>query len=114
MAWKIADRAGKVLIDHNMNRRGANISSAYSLRPEPRAPVSTPLAWDEVFDGGFEPQDFRMDNVWERFARVGDLFEGVRTEAMDLSNALEALDVHVEDAGPLPRTVSPKAKARTS
>ena len=81
MAWKIADRTGKIFIDHNMNRSGANISAAYSVRPEPRAPVSTPLTWDEVFEGGFEPSDFRIDNVWERFERVGDLFDGVRTEA---------------------------------
>ena len=59
-----------------MNRSGANIAAAYSVRPEPRAPVSTPLTWDEVFEGGFEPQDFRIDNVWERFERVGDLFDG--------------------------------------
>ena len=30
MAWKIADRTGKVFIDHNMNRQGANIAAAYS------------------------------------------------------------------------------------
>ena len=56
MAWRVADRSGKIFIDHNMNRRGANIAAAYSLRPEPRAPVSTPLTWDEVEAGGFEPQ----------------------------------------------------------
>ena len=117
MAWRVADRAGKVFIDHNMNRSGANIASAYSLRPEPRAPVSTPLTWDEVFEGGFEPQDFRIDNVWGRFARVGDLFAGVRTEAMDLSNAIDALGVTVEpdQGGPLPRTAKAAvAAARTS
>ncbi len=133
MAWKIADRAGKVFIDHNMNRRGANISSAYSLRPEPRAPVSTPLTWDEVFDGGFEPTDFRIDNVLERFDRVGDLFEGVRVGPfMDLTNALEALDVKVENADDppaprdppspsdspvstrMPRTAAPSTRLRTS
>jgi bifunctional non-homologous end joining protein LigD len=119
MAWRVADRAGKVFIDHNMNRQGANIAAAYSVRPEPRAPVSTPLTWDEVFEGGFEPQDFRIDNVWERFARVGDLFEGVRTEAMDLANAFEALDVRVEDdepkvRAPLPRTAAKAVATKTS
>ena len=74
MAWRVADRSGKIFIDHNMNRQGANIAAAYSLRPEPRAPVSTPLTWDEVRAGGFEPQDFRIDNVWERFAKVRDLW----------------------------------------
>ena len=66
--------------------------------------------------GGFEPQDFRIDNVWGRFADLGDLFEGMRTEEMDLANALDALGVKVEDeedprAAPLPRTPS-KATAR--
>ena len=90
MAWKIANRAGKVFIDHNMNRQGANIAAAYSLRPEPRAPVSTPLTWDEVSEGGFEPQDFRIDNVWDRFAERGDLFAGVRTEATDLTERVRS------------------------
>src|SRR4051812_33657010 len=91
MAWQIKDRSGKVFIDHNMNRAGANISAAYSVRPEPGAPVSTPLTWDEVARGGFVPRDFRVDNVWERFARVGDLFEGVRTAPQDLDAAVSAL-----------------------
>ncbi len=120
MAWKIADRTGKIFIDHNMNRSGANISAAYSVRPELRAPVSTPLTWDEVFEGGFEPQDFRIDNVWDRFERLGDLFDGVRTEAMDLTHALEALGVVDEDEpepamdAPLPRTAAPSTRAKTS
>ncbi len=107
MAWKIADRTGKIFIDHNMNRSGANIAAAYSMRPEPRAPVSTPLTWDEVAAGGFEPQDFRIDNVWDRFARVGDLFAGMLTEAADLTNAFEALGM---DAA----AEAPKTTTRTS
>jgi bifunctional non-homologous end joining protein LigD len=90
MAWKIERRTGKVFIDHNMNRSGANIAAAYSMRPEPGAMVSTPLTWEEVEDG-VTPSDFRIDTVWERFARVGDLFEPVRTAPQDLTAALEAL-----------------------
>jgi bifunctional non-homologous end joining protein LigD len=115
MAWRVADRSGKVFIDHNMNRSGANIAAAYSLRPEPHAPVSTPLTWDEVETGGFEPHDFRIDNVWERFARVGDLFDGVRTGAANLAPALEALGVDAEDDDPpLPRTASRAVVRKTS
>jgi DNA ligase D-like protein (predicted ligase)/DNA ligase D-like protein (predicted polymerase)/DNA ligase D-like protein (predicted 3'-phosphoesterase) len=90
MAWQISKRTGKVFIDHNMNRSGANISAVYSLRPELGATVSTPLTWDEV-EAGVTPRDFRIDNVLERFAAVGDLFEGVRTEPQDLTQALEAV-----------------------
>jgi bifunctional non-homologous end joining protein LigD len=119
MAWRVADRAGKVFIDHNMNRQGANISAAYSLRPEPGATVSTPLTWDEVDAGGFVPGDFTIANVWGRFARAGDLFEGVRTgPGTDLGAALDALGVTVEKdeptAGPFPRTAAKAVEAKTS
>ena len=90
MAWQIDRRAGKVFIDHNMNRSGANISAAYSLRPEPMATVSTPVTWDEI-DAGITPQDFRIENVWERFEKLGDLFEPVRSQPQDLATALEAV-----------------------
>ncbi len=90
MLWEIKKRSGKVFIDHNMNRLGANIAAVYSMRPEPMATVSTPITWDEVH-AGVTPQDFTIETVWQRFAEVGDLFEPVRTEPQDLTAALEAL-----------------------
>ena len=76
------------------------------------------------FEGGFEPSYFRIDNVWERLDRVGDLFEGVRTEAADLTSALEALGVDPERVdgaaarpavdAPLPRTAAKAVAARTA
>lgn len=119
MAWRVADRTGKIFIDHNMNRSGANIASAYSLRPEPGAPVSTPLTWDEVEAGGFEPRDFRIENVWARFVEAGDLFAEVRGEGADLAAALDALGIDVEEEErahplPIPRTASPKVREKTS
>ncbi|MFL6251032.1 MAG: non-homologous end-joining DNA ligase [Actinomycetes bacterium] len=89
MAWPVADRAGKIFIDHQMNRAGANIASVYSLRPLPGAPVSTPLDWDEL-DDDIEPNDFRIDNVWDRFAE-GDRFRSVLDDKQPLTQAMEAL-----------------------
>jgi bifunctional non-homologous end joining protein LigD len=103
MAWKIERRTGKVFIDHNMNRSGANISAVYSMRPEPGATLSTPLTWDEV-EAGLTPQDFRIDTVWERFADLGDLFEPVRTSPQDLGRALEALGMPSDRGAPVRRS----------
>jgi bifunctional non-homologous end joining protein LigD len=89
MAWPVAERAGKIFIDHQMNRPGANIASVYSLRPLPGAPVSTPLDWEEL-DEDLEPGDFRIDNVWERFAE-GDRFAPVQTDRQSLAGAMGAL-----------------------
>jgi bifunctional non-homologous end joining protein LigD len=62
-----------VLVDYNQNAWGKTLASVYSVRPTPRATVSTPVTWDEV-GAGIEIEDFRLDNVRERFARVGDLW----------------------------------------
>jgi len=118
MAWQVSKRAGKVFIDHNMNRAGANIAAVYSLRPEPGGTVSTPVTWKEV-EKGITPQDFTIETVWKRFARVGDLFEGVRTKPQDLRPALEAVGLSPEKAAADPppatrRTTRKPARSRTS
>jgi bifunctional non-homologous end joining protein LigD len=95
MLWEVKKRSGKVFIDHNMNRLGANIAAVYSMRPEPMATVSTPVTWEEV-ESGIVPQDFTIRSVWDRFARVGDLFEPVRTRPQDIRPALEALGLDPE------------------
>ena len=74
-AYKVAKRPeGRVLIDYNQNAWGRTLASVYSVRPHPRACVSTPLTWEEV-DKGVEIEDFRLDNVRTRFAKLGDLWK---------------------------------------
>ena len=64
---------GRVLVDYNQNALGRTLASLYSPRPKPRAPVSTPVTWDEVHHG-MAMTDFRVDNVPARIARTGDLW----------------------------------------
>jgi len=66
--------SGRVLVDYNQNRWGSTLASIYSVRPTPLATVSTPLEWDEVARG-VQIEDFRLDNVRERIAKVGDLWK---------------------------------------
>ncbi len=101
MEWEIERRAGKVFVDHGMNRAGANIAAVYSLRPEPGAPVSTPLTWDEVEAGEIRPRDFTIATIWERLEHVGDLFRGVLDRPQPLGPALEALGIPRTPPGPV-------------
>lgn len=72
--YRIAKRPrGRVLVDYNQNAWGKTLASVYSVRARPAATVSTPVTWAEV-EAGVELDDFRLDNVRERFARVGDLW----------------------------------------
>jgi bifunctional non-homologous end joining protein LigD len=79
-----------VLIDSNQNGEGKTIASAYSVRPRPGAPVSTPLRWDEVNED-LDPSAFTMSVVLERVREHGDLFEGVLTKKQRIDKALNAL-----------------------
>jgi bifunctional non-homologous end joining protein LigD len=87
--WAKSKRRG-VLIDSNQNGMGKTIASAYSVRPHPGAPVSAPVAWDEV-DDRLEPAAFTMDVVLDRVARRGDLHAGMLSTRQSLSKALARL-----------------------
>jgi bifunctional non-homologous end joining protein LigD len=74
-AYKVAKRPkGRVLVDYNQNRWGSTLASIYSVRPRPMATVSTPLTWEEVAKGA-TTEEFRLDNVSERVAALGDLWK---------------------------------------
>ena len=87
--WSKARRRG-VLIDANQNGEGKTIASAYSVRPHPGAPVSTPLAWDEVTPE-LDPRAFTTSFVLARVREFGDLHAGLTTTRQSLAKALRSL-----------------------
>jgi bifunctional non-homologous end joining protein LigD len=73
--YRIAHRPrGRVLVDYNQNAWGRTLASVYSVRPSPRAAVSTPVTWREIEDG-IAIHDFRIDNVPDRVRTLGDLWK---------------------------------------
>jgi bifunctional non-homologous end joining protein LigD len=80
----------RVYFDYLQNAKSKTIAAPYVLRAYPGAPVATPLEWDEV-KRGLHPSQFNITNAVERFARLGDLFEGVLTRPQQLERALEQL-----------------------
>jgi bifunctional non-homologous end joining protein LigD len=87
--WSKSRRRG-VLIDANQNGEGKTIASAYSVRPKPGAPVSTPLGWDEVNEQ-LNPSIYTMEVVLERVRTHGDLHAAMPKTRQSLSRALKAL-----------------------
>jgi len=87
--WLKEKRHG-VLVDHRQNGWGKTIASAYSVRPKPGAPVSTPLRWEEL-DGRLDYRRLGMAAARERLAREGDLFAPVLETRQALGPALREL-----------------------
>ncbi|MDX6499211.1 MAG: bifunctional non-ous end joining protein LigD [Blastocatellia bacterium] len=72
--YRIAKRPkGRVLVDYNQNAWGRTLASVYSIRPTPKAMVSTPVTWKEI-EHGIDVEDFRIDNVRKRIQKLGDLW----------------------------------------
>lgn len=80
---------GTVYVDYLQNILGKTLATAYSARASEYAGVSTPLAWKEV-DDTLDPRAFTIRTAPARFAKVGDLWEGLRTTTpADLEAVLE-------------------------
>jgi bifunctional non-homologous end joining protein LigD len=89
--WWKEERRG-VFIDYNQNAKDRTVASGYSVRPMPDARVSSPLRWEEV--PGCEPEAFTIDTIPERFAQVGDPWEGIDQAAGSLEPLLDLADQH--------------------
>ncbi|MBI2434404.1 MAG: DNA ligase D, partial [Candidatus Hydrogenedentes bacterium] len=62
-------RRGKIFIDYLRNSRGATSVAAYSTRAKPGAPVSTPIAWDEL-KPALKPDAYRLENLPKRLQQL--------------------------------------------
>ena len=87
MDWAVNKRTGKIFIDYNMNVRGKTLNVAYSPRGLPGAPVSMPLAWEELAKA--HPLDFRLTNAPERLEKTGDRWQNALRDKQSLEGALE-------------------------
>ncbi|MFD1858681.1 ATP-dependent DNA ligase [Aeromicrobium camelliae] len=86
--WWKEERGEKIFVDFNQNARDRTIASAYSLRPKPGAPVSTPLTWDELFDLD-EPRTLNLTTVPDLLAQRPDPWASIDDEAFGLETLLE-------------------------
>ena len=89
-AWWKEERGERIFVDINQNNRDRTIASAYSLRPIPGAPVSTPLAWDELA-GLTDPKELNLFTVPRRLTD-GDPWATIDDVAHDLSPLLDLWD----------------------
>jgi len=99
--WWRKDRDPALLfVDYNQNARDHTIASAYSVRGNPEATVSTPIDWAEI--DSVHPRDFTIATVPERFARLGDLHEGIDEAVFSIDTLLEWAERDERDGAEVP------------
>jgi bifunctional non-homologous end joining protein LigD len=89
LEWSVEKRTGKIFLDCNMNVRGKTLNSAYSPRGLPGAPVSMPLAWEELEKA--QPLDFTLFNAAQRLQESGDRWRDalIRKQSIERTLARE-------------------------
>ena len=87
--WWKEERQG-VFVDYNQNAKDRTVASAYSVRPNAQARVSTPLSWEEIAD--CDPAEFTMSTVPARFLKLGDVHAGIDAHAGSLEGLLELFE----------------------
>jgi DNA primase len=85
--WWKEERGERIFVDFNQNNRDRTIASAYSLRPQPGAPVSTPLTWAELADLK-DPRGLNLFTVPDRVAD-GDPWSDIDDTAYSLQPLLD-------------------------
>jgi len=88
--WRKDRDPKKLFVDYNQNTRDHTIASAYSVRGNPEATVSTPIGWDEIAD--VDPREFTIATVPARYAKLGDLHAGIDDAVYRLDELLEWAD----------------------
>jgi bifunctional non-homologous end joining protein LigD len=84
-------REGKVYLDYLQNGHGKLVAAPFCVRPKPGAPVSAPIAWEEVRPG-LAIRDFTIRTVPDRMAALGeDPLRPVLEDRPDLLAALGRL-----------------------
>ena len=87
-SWWKEERGDNIFVDYNQNARDRTIASAYSLRPRPGAPVSTPVHWDELPEVR-DPRRFNLFTVPDRLREQGDPHAAIDDSACSLEPLLD-------------------------
>jgi DNA ligase D len=98
--WWKEERGERIFIDYNQNARDRTIASAYSIRPKPGAPVSAPVAWEEL--ASVVPEDFTVATMPARFAEVGDRHAEINDVAHSLKPLLDMYERDGQGDAPYP------------
>ena len=84
-------RRGRVFVDTNRNAYAQTVAPAYAVRARRGAPVSVPLAWDELRSKDLRPDGVTIRSVFDRLDEVEDPWTDFWRRGVSLSRARQKL-----------------------
>jgi bifunctional non-homologous end joining protein LigD len=82
--WSKGARKGRARLDYTQNASIKTLVAPYAVRPAPGAPVSAPIAWEELDDPDLRADRWTIRTIVERVEQRGDLFADAQTDAQEL------------------------------
>jgi bifunctional non-homologous end joining protein LigD len=70
--WEVSKRGGRTRLDYTQNAINKTLVAPFSTRPVEGAPVSVPIAWDELDDPDLRPDRWTIRTIGGRLAEAGD------------------------------------------
>jgi bifunctional non-homologous end joining protein LigD len=90
--FRIEKRTERLFIDAHRNAYAQHAVAPYAVRALPKAPVATPLHWDELSDRKLSPQGWTVKTIQDRLADGGDPWQAIAKTAMRLPAASRPQD----------------------
>jgi bifunctional non-homologous end joining protein LigD len=82
--WEKRSREGRARLDYTQNAINKTLVAPYSVRAAPGAPVSMPIAWDELDDPDLRSDRWDVRSAPERAAAGGDPMAPILSDAQRL------------------------------
>ncbi len=82
--WEKRRRNGLARLDFTQNAINKTLVAPFSARPAPGAPVSVPIAWDELDDPDLTPDRWTVRTVLDRLRSTGDPLHALIGRAQQL------------------------------
>ena len=91
-----SQRKGKILIDIYRNHLSNTTVAPYSLRGKPGAPISMPVAWDQL-ESLVNAHQFSLQNYRDHLQQYGDVWQGWKQYASQLHNRSRQHNVVIQN-----------------
>jgi bifunctional non-homologous end joining protein LigD len=86
-----ANRGSRIFIDTNRNGYAQLVAPAYAVRARQGAPVSVPLAWNELGNKTLRSNTYTIRNIFDRLAKVRDPWADFWRRGVSLNTARQRL-----------------------